>query len=78
MFPNKLHSSAVQNTFEFDRFFKLQNVVKSRIHFNISKRGAYIRGAGGTYKRTHFFCVRLDGPKNGGGGAYNRTFTVAK
>ena len=33
----------------------------------------------GTYKRMHFFCVRLDGPKNGGGGgAYNRTFTVAK
>ena len=47
MFPNKLHSSAVQNTFEFDRFFKLQNVVKSRIHFNIRKRGAYIRGGGG-------------------------------
>ena len=35
-FQNKLHSSADQNTFEFDGFFKLQNVVKSRIHFNTS------------------------------------------
>ena len=37
-FQNKLpvHSSADQNTFEFDGFFKLQNVVKSLIHFNTS------------------------------------------
>ena len=55
MFPNKLHSSAVQNTFEFDRFFKLQNVVKSRIHFNIRKRGAYIRGGGGDLQTDAFF-----------------------
>ena len=27
--------------FEFTRFFKLQNIVKNRIHFNTSYRGAY-------------------------------------
>ena len=67
MFPNKLQSSADQNTFECDCFFKLQNIVKSRIHFNISKRVAYIRG-GGDLQTDAFFCVRVVGPKNGGGG----------
>ena len=32
--------------FEFDRFFKDQNFVKSRIHFN-DKRGLYWGGGGG-------------------------------
>ena len=32
--------------FEFDRFFKDQNFVKSRIHFN-DKRGLYLGGGGG-------------------------------
>ena len=40
----KLHSGADQNTFFF---FELQNVVKSRIHFNISKMGSLHSGGGG-------------------------------
>ena len=43
--------------FEFDRFFKDQNFVKSRIHFN-DKRGLYLGGGGGGggwfYKQMHF------------------------
>ena len=46
-FQNKLHSSADQNTFEFDSFFKLQNVVKSRIHFQYKLEGGLIFGGGG-------------------------------
>ena len=40
----KLHSGADQNIFFF---FELQNVLKSWIHFNISKKGTYIQGGGG-------------------------------
>ena len=49
--------------FEFNRFFKLQSVVKSRIHFNTSSggRGAYIPGG---YDRMYFFCLQADGSIN--------------
>ena len=46
--------------FEFTRFFKLQNIVKNRIHFNTSYRGAYSQ---------MYFLLK---GKNWGGGAYKR------
>ena len=60
--------------FEFDRFFKVQDVVKSRIYFSTGKRG------GGVYPGV-FFCLLVDWPITGGllvdgpitgGGAYKR------
>ena len=62
--------------FEFDRFFKVQDVVKSRIYFSTGKRG------GGVYPGISF-CLLVDGPITGGllvdgpitggrGGAYKR------
>ena len=50
--------------FEFNRCFKLQNVVKSRIHFNTCQPGAYIWGegrgvGGGTHNRMYFCCCCL-------------------
>ena len=49
----------IKRLFEFDCFFKFQNVVKSRIHFNTPcERGAY--------NRLYFFCLRVDGPINRG------------
>lgn len=44
MFQNKLHSRA--DFFNLIAFLKLQNVPKSRIHFNTYWRGAYIQGMG--------------------------------
>ena len=52
--------------FEFDRFFKRQNIVKSRIHFN-DKRGLYWGGGGGLITRC-IFCLKVEGPINGRGG----------
>ena len=55
--------------FEFDRFFKHQNVVKSRIHFK-DKRGLYLggRGGGGGGLITRcIFCLQVEGPINGRG-----------
>ena len=46
--------------FEFNHFVKLQNILKSRIHFNTSLRGAY--------NRVYFFFLEVDGLENGGGG----------
>ena len=68
----------IKRLFEFDCFFKLQNVVKSRIHFNTPcERGAY--------NRLYFFCLQVDGPINrgrfisvcvwGGGGGINERGT---
>ena len=49
----------IKRLFESDCFFKLQNVVKSRIHFNTScERGAY--------NRLYSFCLQVDGPINRG------------
>ena len=63
--------------FEFDRFFKRQNIVKSRIHFN-DKRGLYWGRGGGLITRC-IFCLKVEGPINGrGGGGCNRTFTLWK
>ena len=44
VFQNKLHSRA--DFFNLIAFLKLQNVPKSRIHFNTYWRGAYIQGMG--------------------------------
>ena len=54
--------------FEFDRFFKDQNVVKSRIHFN-DKRGLYWGGGGGGggFITRCIFCLQVEGPINGRG-----------
>ena len=46
VFQNKLHSSAIKLLFEFDRLFKLQNVLKSRIRFNTSYRGRGLYSGG--------------------------------
>ena len=50
--------------FEFHHFFKLQNVIKSQIHFNTSTRGgeAYIQGM-------YFFCLQVDSSDTSKGGA---------
>ena len=58
VFQNKLHSSADQNSIAF---LKLQNVLKSRIHFITSWRGG-----GGSYNGGYFF-LQVDEPINGGG-----------
>ena len=64
--------------FEFDRFFKDQNFVKSRIHFN-DKRGLYWGGGegggGGGFITRCIFCLQVEGPINGRGGC-NRKFTL--
>ena len=44
VFQNKLHSRA--DFFNLIAFLELQNVKKSRIHFNTYWRGAYIQGMG--------------------------------
>lgn len=48
----------IKVSFEFARFFRLRNIVKNRIHFNTSYRGAYnqmyflLKGKNwGAYKR---------------------------
>ena len=51
--------------FELDCFFKLQNVVKSHIHFNYKLEGADIRGGGGL-KTGVLFCLQVDRPVTGG------------
>ena len=50
----------IKRLFEFDCFFKLQNVVKSRIHFNT-------RCERGAYNRLYFFWLQVDGPIKWGG-----------
>ena len=64
--------------FEFDRFFKDQNVVKSRIHFN-DKRGLYWGGGGGGggFITRCIYCLQVEGPINGRGSC-NRKFTLWK
>ena len=52
--------------FEFDHFFKLQNVLKSWIHLNSCYRGVFIWVSGGAYNWIYFFCLQLDGPIKGG------------
>ena len=47
--------------FDFDSFFKFQNVANGRTHFNTSQK------AREAYNRM-YFCLQLDGPINGGGG----------
>ena len=51
VFQNKLHSSADQNLIAF---LKLQNVLKSRIHFITSWGG----GGGGAFNGVYFFTGR--------------------
>ena len=47
----------IKRLFEFDCFFRLQNVVKSPIHLNTPcERGAY--------NRLYFFGLQVDGPIN--------------
>ena len=53
--------------FEFDRFFQFQNVVKMSNSFQYKLKGGLYPDA---------FFLRVDGPINGGGRSYNRTFTV--
>ena len=63
--------------FEFDRFFKDQNVVKSRIHFN-DKGGLYWGGGGWWfYNQMHFWFTGRGAYKWRGGGC-NRKFTLWK
>ena len=47
VFQNKLHSSADKILFEFDHFFKLQNVIKSWIHFIYMPEGSLYSEEGG-------------------------------
>ena len=66
--------------FEFDRFFKDQNVVKSRIHFN-DKGGLYWGGWGWWfYNQMHFLFTGRGAYKwkGGGGGGCNRKFKLWK
>lgn len=60
----------IEILFEFTGFFKLQNVIKSRISLNINKWGAYIPRA---YSRMYFCCcccLKVDGLKLGMGGGW--------
>ena len=61
--------------FEFDRFFKDQNFVKSRIHFN-DKRGLYWGGGWWFYNQMHFLFTGRGAYKWRGG--CNRKFTLWK
>ena len=49
--------------FKFDRFFKVQKVGKSRIHFTASKGGLYW----GRLTTICIFCLQVEGPINEGG-----------
>ena len=50
--------------FEFHHFFKLQNVIKSQIHFNTTSTGG-----GLIFRGCIFFCLQVDSSDRSKGGA---------